>query len=205
MIFDNKFGDKKLSQIRTIVNEVVMEAFRRQSQEFVQQRDAQTTFLNEMTEKNQKAVRKLSDTVEDFLDTLQEEDEEQRQSQQNLQAVKNREQNLLELVGLYQQQMELFEQWITGQDETNEVAREAWKQQYSMLKGKILTESSLCAMEYIGVAGEFVDYRLHEVLQAVEPELREQEGTVAKVYSQGMIYQGAVIRKAKIAAYRKAE
>lgn len=203
MIFNNKIGDKKISQIKAIVNEVVTEAFRQQSQEFAQQRDAQTTFFNEMAEKNQKSIRRLSDTVEDFLDTLQEEDEEQRQSQHNLQVVKNQEQNLLELLGLYQQQMELFEQWITGQDETNEVTREAWKQQYSILKGKILTESSLCAIEYIGVTGELVDYRLHEVLQAVDPELREQEGTVAKVYSQGILYQGTVIRKARVAAYRK--
>lgn len=204
MIFNNKIGDKKISQIKAIVNEVVTEAFRQQSQEFAQQQDAQTIFLNEMAEKNQKSIRRLSDTVEDFLDTLQEEDEEQRQSQHNLKVVKNQEQNLLELLGLYQQQMELFEQWITGQDETNEVTREAWKQQYSMLKGKILTESSLCAIEYIGVTGELVDYRLHEVLQAVDPELKEQEGTVAKVYSQGMLYQGTVIRKARVAAYRKA-
>lgn len=204
MIFNNKIGDKKISQIKAIVNEVVTEAFRQQSQEFAQQQDAQITFLNEMAEKNQKSIRRLSDTVEDFLDTLQEEDEEQRQSQHNLKVVKNQEQNLLELLGLYQQQMELFEQWITGQDETNEVTREAWKQQYSMLKGKILTESSLCAIEYIGVTGELVDYRLHEVLQAVDPELKEQEGTVAKVYSQGMLYQGTVIRKARVAAYRKA-
>ncbi len=49
-----------------------------------------------------------------------------------------------------------------------------------------------------------VDYRLHEVLQADEPETREQEGTIAKVHSQGMIYQGTVVRKARVTAYRKA-
>ena len=114
MIFSNKIGDKKLSQIKAIVNEVVTEAFHLQSQEFAQQRDAQTTFLNEMAEKNQKSIRRLSDTVEDFLDTLQEEDEEQRQSQHNLQVVKNQEQNLLKLLSLYQQQIELFENKATA-------------------------------------------------------------------------------------------
>ncbi|MEZ3516787.1 MAG: hypothetical protein K1W37_16440 [Lachnospiraceae bacterium] len=114
MIFSNKIGDKKLSQIKAIVNEAVTEAFHLQSQEFAQQRDAQTTFLNEMAEKNQKSIRRLSDTVEDFLDTLQEEDEEQRQSQHNLQVVKNQEQNLLKLLSLYQQQIELFENKATA-------------------------------------------------------------------------------------------
>ena len=58
-------------------------------------------------------------------------------------------------------------------------------------------------IEQTGLAGELVDYRIHEVLQAVGPDTKEQEGTVAKVYSQGMLYQGAVIRKARVAAYRK--
>ena len=112
---------------------------------------------------------------------------------------------LLELVGLYQQQMELFEQWTLGQEhETGDAGKEAWQQQLSMLKGKIAAESRLCAIEMTGFAGEMVDYRLHEVLQADEPETREQEGTIAKVHSQGMIYQGTVVRKARVTAYRKA-
>ncbi len=37
-------------------------------------------------------------------------------------------------------------------------------------------EYAFCAIELTGVSGEPVDYRLHEVLQAVEPASREQEG-----------------------------
>ena len=85
-----------------------------------------------------------------------------------------------------------------------DAGKEAWQQQLSMLKGKIAAESRLCAIEMTGSAGEMVDYRLHEVLQADEPETREQEGTIAKVHSQGMIYQGTVVRKARVTAYRKA-
>lgn len=160
--------------------------------------------MNDQIEKNHKAVRGLSDSVEDFLDSMQEEEKGQRQSQQMLEDAGKREQKLLELVQLYQQQMELFEQWITGQNrEAGETAREAWQQQYAMLKGRIQTESTLCAIELTGVSGEPVDYRLHEVLQAVEPDSREQEGKIDKVYSQGMLYHGTVIRKARVTAYRK--
>jgi len=205
MIFGYKSSSKKEQQTKKMMEEVLTEALQRQSQKMVQQHAAQSQQLTEMMEKNQKAIRGLSDTVEDFLDTLQEESEEQKQLQQEQAKAAEREQSLLKLLELYQEQMELFEQWITRQNgESSEAALEAWKEQYIMLKEKIASESRLCAIENTGMVGEHMDYRLHEVLQAVEPSTKEQEGTIAKVYSQGMIYQGNVIRKARVAAYRKA-
>lgn len=200
MIFGNKKSNRKTVQLKSVMQEVVAEAFTRQTQELSRMQQQ----MNDQIEKNHKAVRGLSDSVEDFLDSMQEEEKGQRQSQQMLEDAGKREQKLLELVQLYQQQMELFEQWITGQNrEAGETAREAWQQQYAMLKGRIQTESTLCAIELTGVSGEPVDYRLHEVLQAVEPDSREQEGKIDKVYSQGMLYHGTVIRKARVTAYRK--
>ncbi|MDE7184909.1 MAG: nucleotide exchange factor GrpE [Lachnospiraceae bacterium] len=204
MIFGNKNNSRKTAQMKSVMQEVMTEAFQRQTQELSRMQEEQRNHFNEQIEKNYKAVRGLSDSVEDFLDSLQEEGDGQQQFQQMQEAAQKREQALLALVQLYQQQMELFEQWITGQEhETGEAAREAWQQQYSMLKGKIQAESMLCAIELTGVSGEPVDYRLHEVLQAVEPNNREQEGKIEKVYSQGMLYHGAVIRKARVTAYRK--
>ena len=200
MIFGNKKSNRKTVQLKSVMQEVVAEAFTRQTQELSRMQQQ----MNDQIEKNHKAVRGLSDSVEDFLDSMQEEEKGQRQPQQMLEDAGKREQKLLELVQLYQQQMELFEQWITGQNrEAGETAREAWQQQYAMLKGRIQTESTLCAIELTGVSGEPVDYRLHEVLQAVEPDSREQEGKIDKVYSQGMLYHGTVIRKARVTAYRK--
>lgn len=204
MILGRKSGGQRTQRIRDVVEEVLTDALQRQGQELALRQTEQTNLFGEMMEKNQKAVRRLSDTVEDFLDTLQEEDEEQRQLRQSQKASEEREHRLVELLGLYQAQMELFEQWITGQDqESSEEMLEAWKQQYAMLKEKIRTESRFCAIEDSGAVGEPVDYRLHEVLQAVEPDTKEQEGTIANVYSHGMLYQGNVIRKARVAAYRK--
>lgn len=200
MIFGNKNNNRKTVQLKSVMQEVVAEAVTRQTKELLRMQQQ----MNDQIEKNHKAVRGLSDSVEDFLDSMQEEEKGQRQSQQMLEDAGKREQKLLELVQLYQQQMELFEQWITGQNrEAGETAREAWQQQYAMLKGRIQTESTLCAIELTGVSGEPVDYRLHEVLQAVEPDSREQEGKIDKVYSQGMLYHGTVIRKARVTAYRK--
>nr|WP_302111976.1 hypothetical protein [uncultured Acetatifactor sp.] len=205
MIFGDKKNSKRTAQLKSVLEDAVDEALKRQARELARQQEGQNAYLSEGIEKNQKAIRSLADTVEDFLDTLQEADEAGRQSRQIQESAAKREQRLLELVGLYQQQMELFEQWTLGQEhEMGDAGKEAWQQQLSMLKGKIAAESRLCAIEMTGSAGEMVDYRLHEVLQADEPETREQEGTIAKVHSQGMIYQGTVVRKARVTAYRKA-
>ena len=198
------FGRKHTQQMKDMVEEVLTEALRQQSRELDAQQSGQVRQLNDMMEKNQKAVRGLSDTVEDFLDTLQEENAERERLGQEYAKAKEREQGLLRLLELYQEQTELFEQWLSAQNQENsEAALEAWKQQQVILKGKLAAESRLCAIERTGLAGELVDYRIHEVLQAVGPDTKEQEGTVAKVYSQGMLYQGTVIRKARVAAYRK--
>ncbi len=198
------FGNKKAQQMKAMVEEVLTEALRRQSQELAEQQTRQAQRLDDMMDKNQKAVRGLSSTVEDFLDTLQDENEKHQDLQQEYAKAKEREQSLLGLLGLYQEQAELFEQWVAAQNQgSSEAALEAWRQQQVILKGKIAAESRLCVIESTGLTGELVDYRIHEVLQALEPETREQEGTVAKVYSHGMLYQGSVIRKARVAAYRK--
>ncbi len=198
------FGRKHTQQMKDMVEEVLAEALRQQSRELDAQQSGQVRQLNDMMEKNQKAVRGLSDTVEDFLDTLQEENAERERLGQEYAKAKEREQGLLRLLELYQEQTELFEQWLSAQNQENsDAALEAWKQQQVILKGKLAAESRLCAIERTGLAGELVDYRIHEVLQAVGPDTKEQEGTVSKVYSQGMLYQGTVIRKARVAAYRK--
>lgn len=205
MIFGDKKNSKRTAQLKSVLENVVEEALKRQARELARQQEEQNAYLNERIEKNQKAIRSLTDTVEDFLDTLQEADEAGRQSRQAQESAGEREQRLLELIGLYQQQMELFEQWIGGQEhDMGDAGKEAWRQQLSMLRGKIAAESRLCGIEMTGFTGEMVDYRLHEVLQAAEPERREQEGTIAKVHCQGMIYQGTVIRKARVTAYHKA-
>ena len=144
MIFGDKKNSKRTAQLKSVLEDAVDEALKRQARELARQQEGQNAYLSEGIEKNQKAIRSLADTVEDFLDTLQEADEAGRQSRQVQESAAKREQRLLELVGLYQQQMELFEQWTLGQEhEMGDAGKEAWQQQLSMLKGKIAAESRL--------------------------------------------------------------
>lgn len=116
MIFGDKKNSKRTAQLKSVLEDAVDEALKRQTRELARQQEGQNAYLSEGIEKNQKAIRSLADTVEDFLDTLQEADEAGRQSRQIQESAAKREQRLLELVGLYQQQMELFEQWTLGQE-----------------------------------------------------------------------------------------
>lgn len=184
---------------------LLADMLQQQKQELIQSQDEQTSQLNTVMEKNQKAVRRLSDAVEDFLDSLQEEDKKERYFNQELTMAAEREQKLLGLVELYQEQMELLEQQTGGIIEAgSEAVQEAWKQQYQMMKRKIAAESSLCGIELVGEEGEPVDYRVHEILEAVDTDRGEQEGMVAGVRSRGLLYKGKVIKKARVTAYRKA-
>lgn len=200
MIFGSKTGSKRTQQMK----QTLQDALLLQEQKLSRLQQEQADQIREAIEKNQKTLRNLSDSVEDFLDSQQEQDEEKRQAQQQQKAAKERERRLVELLALYQEQMELAGQWIAELSRVSDASLSAWEQQYAMLNEKIKTESSFCAIEYIGAAGEPVDYRMHEVLEAVEPDTEKQEGTVAKVCSRGMLYQGTVIRKARVTAYRKA-
>ena len=147
------FGRKNTQQMKDMVEEVLTEALRQQSREMDAQQAGQVQQFNEMMdmmEKNQKAVRGLSDTVEDFLDTLQEENEERQRLGEEYARAKEREQGLLRLLGLYQEQAELFEQWLSAQNQENgDAALEAWKQQQVILKGKLAAESRLSSGKHV--------------------------------------------------------
>ena len=197
------FGKKRIQQIKEAVYNAMDETLSRQALKQSSQQEKQNNQICENIEKNRKAIRNLSDTVEDFLDMLQEQNNETNQYQLEMKKNAEYEQRLVGLVGLYHEQMELLDQWINGQGTDNETAQQAWKQQYKILKGQVTAESKFCAIEYIGTVGELVDYRLHEVLQAFEPESTQQEGTVATIFSSGMIYKGKVVKKARVAAYKK--
>ena len=86
MIFGSRNNNRKTAQIKSVIQEVVAEAFMRQKQELSRMQEEQQKHfdeqMKEQLEKNHKAVRGLSDSVEDFLDSMQEEEERQRQLHQ---------------------------------------------------------------------------------------------------------------------------
>lgn len=198
------FEKRRRQQIREDLEAVVKNVFEKQNQKQTTLQAKQEAHFDETMEKSQKMIRRLSDTVEDFLDTYQEENEALCQVQKQVEDIKKQEQKLLGLIGLYQEHIELVEEWIAEHMPAgSEGAQEAWRQQHQILKEKLVTEGRFCMIDSIGMPGEVVDYRLHEVIEAIDADKEEQGGKVAKIFRQGMIYQGNVIKKARVQAYKK--
>lgn len=203
-IFFMIFEKRRRQQIREDLEAVVKNVFEKQNQKQTTLQAKQEAHFDESMEKSQKMIRRLSDTMEDFLDTYQEENEALCQVQKQIEDIKRQEQKLLGLIGLYQEHIELVEEWIAEHMPAgSEGAQEAWRQQHQILKEKLVTEGRFCMIDSIGMPGEMVDYRLHEVIEAIEADKEEQGGKVAKIFRQGMIYQGKVIKKARVQAYKK--
>ena len=199
------FEKRRRQQIREDLEAVVKNVFEKQNQKQTTLQAKQEAHFDETMEKSQKMIRRLSDTVEDFLDTYQEENEAlRRYMEAAAENIKKQEQKLLGLIGLYQEHIELVEEWIAEHMPAgSEGAQEAWRQQHQILKEKLVTEGRFCMIDSIGMPGEVVDYRLHEVIEAIDADKEEQGGKVAKIFRQGMIYQGNVIKKARVQAYKK--
>ena len=106
------FEKRRRQQIREDLEAVVKNVFEKQNQKQTTLQAKQEAHFDETMEKSQKMIRRLSDTVEDFLDTYQEENEALCQVQKQVEDIKKQEQKLLGLIGLYQEHIELVEEWI---------------------------------------------------------------------------------------------
>jgi Molecular chaperone GrpE (heat shock protein) len=155
-----------------------------------------------MVENLNKQAKRQSEAVEDLLDELQEKETAAMEYRNSLREKQEREEALLDLIGEWQQQMGMLEERICGEAMEDTARQEAWKKQLGLLKEQLAVKEKLCSIEETGTEGEHVDYRIHEVIRALDAEGEGTAGTVAKVHSRGMVYEGRVIAKAKVEAYK---
>ena len=104
------------------------------------------------------------------------------------------QEHLLSLVSAYQDQLANLRRLVAGQED--------WERQMDLIEGKLSADQKRAQVEFIGYAGEKVDFARHEVLNVVDTPEADLEGTVIEVYSPGCIYAGAVWKKARVSAYR---
>ena len=82
------FEKRRRQQIREDLEAVVKNVFEKQNQKQTTLQAKQEAHFDESMEKSQKMIRRLSDTVEDFLDTYQEENEALCQVQKQIEDIK---------------------------------------------------------------------------------------------------------------------
>ena len=143
----------------------------------------------------QKFLRKRMETLDDFLDELQEAKETEEEKEKTENAAADREKQLCQLIGVYSEQLYTLEEILSE--------KEGWKEQFSMMKQKRNPLCGLAQIQETGNVGESFDYRLHEIIETKETDQESREGMIAKVYVPGLMYQGKIIKKAQVCVYKK--
>lgn len=168
-------------------------------------REALREELQEGRRVDEKWIRRQSESFEDLLEELQEEQAGKRATERLLKEYEQREQQLLALAGSQREQMELLERQIRKDTSQSAEKRSAWDKQFDVMNREAQKFMRACGMEEVGMAGEPLDYDLHEVLALVDTEDGRQDGTVAEVFCRGRFYRGHLLKKAQVAVYRKQE
>ena len=150
----------------------------------------------------ERLIRRQSDSYEDLLEELQEtfrlEEDIRRERREN----SRKEEALLSLIMCCREQMTLLEKQVREDGSMTGEKLEAWQQQFSAMAGERLKLMRSCGLEETGQEGEPVDYEIHEILSVRETEDPAKAGRIAQVYSPGLLKEGHVIKKARVAAYK---
>ena len=78
----------------------------------------------------------------------------------------------------------------------------AWEKQLTLAQAQLQPARIEAGFTVTGKEGEKADYDLHEVISVQETDKPDQNGLIEKVYEPGFCWQGAVLKKAKVSAYR---
>lgn len=161
-----------------------------------------TQQLREAEEENAKTIRRQSGSLEDVLEELQRQGEEKDEISERIRELKERESALAGLCCLLMGQNEMIMSRLLKEGALPEDVRSGWLRQAQMMDQESETLKRQCTIQTLGRCGEKVDYDCHEILTVLPTATEEQQGTVAQVFARGYTYQGHVLQKAKVAAYR---
>lgn len=194
MFFIKRRQESENQSTETILKEYLAQMSEMHKQENSDIRKILEEMKQEQTDM-QKFLRKRMETLDDFLDELQEEKEIKEEKEQTENAAAGREKKLCQLIAIYSEQLHTLEEILSE--------KEGWKEQFSIMKQKRNPFCGLAQIQETGNAGEVFDYRLHEIIETKETDQEEQEGMIAKVYVPGLIYQGKIMKKAQVCVYKK--
>lgn len=140
-------------------------------------------------------VRRHDMALEDCLEALEEQQEAEKQGQKQVRKLEAEQEKLLKLLAVYQEQLWGMKCYAKQKDP-------AWLTQLELVEKAAEGSRLSCGIAWIEETGVQVDYELHEVIEARAVSQEQMDMRVAEVYSPGMICQGSVRKKARVAAYR---
>ena len=173
-------------------------AFRQKTEEMLTKLTEEMKKGQELSETLSQDVRQVGSDVRRHdmgLDALEEQREEQKESRKQIRKLEAEQEKLLKLLSVYREQL-----W--GMKQYAQQNAPEWLSQLELMEKAAEGARLSSGITWIEEAGVQVDYALHEVIEARAVSGEEKDMRVAQVYSPGMIRNGEVIKKARVAAYR---
>ncbi len=161
-----------------------------------------TEQLQAAREESSKMLRRQSGSLEDILEELQRQGEEKENTEGQLLELKKREKELAELCCFLLGQKEMILKQLLEEGVLPENVRSGWQKQADIMEQESERLERRCSFQRIGICGEKVDYDRHEILSVCPARRLEEDGTIARVFSRGYYYQGHILKKAQVAAYK---
>ena len=168
------------------------------------EQEKMTAGLNRAAE----AVSQHDRVIEDMLDAWEEIREEQEtqisrlqtslmdETKQRAEEAIRREETLLKTL------TDFYDQLFTLQQAAAQTQNEAWEKQIGLMLAQQSEKLALSGIQVIGRPGDGFSYQLHEAMQVLETDDRDQDLRIADVICCGYLYHGKIIRKARTAVWR---
>lgn len=158
--------------------------------------------MEELLQVQQKKQENVSNAVEDLLDEWSERNELAEEYKEQLENREECTKQFLSLVQLLLLQNRLLQNEIEKMYSQNDTGLQAWKQQAELLEQQTRNAMSQCQIQLFGAEGQAVDGACHQVLEAIDTDDPTKHSRIAKVHEPGILYQGNVIKKATVTAYK---
>lgn len=158
--------------------------------------------MEELLQVQQKKQENVSNAVEDLLDEWSERNELAEEYKEQLENREECTKQFLSLVQLLLLQNRLLQNEIEKMYSQNDTGLQAWKQQAELLEQQTQNAMSQCQIQLFGAEGQAVDGACHQVLEAIDTDDPTKHSRIAKVHEPGILYQGNVIKKATVTAYK---
>ena len=149
--------------------------------------------LRKTVDEMRTAIRKQEMSLEDLTEVMEERDRNAEAFTNQIKQFQKKESNLLALVQGYAEQYFYIRKLLKNDP--------SWSEQLNIVEQKMTPLLELAGVSVFGESGQVVDYRIHDVIQAVKTDEPERDQTVEQICSCGMAYHGEIIKKAQVTAF----
>ena len=157
--------------------------------------DEATAALNKSLRDLSTSVRRHDMSLEDHIEGLQKKDAATLALEQAKDAADAKNESLLQLAIASQDTLFDLRKLLTSDDET-------WEYQFSLIDETQLPAKLRSSFEVISQKGVHVNYDLHEVTSVNPTPDSDKDSTICEVLKQGYVWQGNVVRKAEVVAWK---